>query len=146
MMVRWLFFFFPCEGWLHSICTWIKEVEQLQKLCQSVCKNRIGRLGALCVQMGPESEICLLLGEKGAWFDKITVESCWLARLSRHLRAPCKKLTISLSFSASHVSPLGGVPFLQVLCTLWGTCCLCGPGCAPGVFLSCSLPQGPCKG
>lgn len=140
-----LFFFFLCEGWLHSICTQIKEVEQLQKLCQSVCKNPTGRLGALYVQMGPESEICLLLGEKGAWFDKITAESCWLAWLRRHLCILCKKLTIILSLSASHISPLGVVQFLHVLCPLWGTCCLCSPGSAPGVFLSHSVLQGPCK-
>lgn len=71
-------FFFPRvkDGCIQHAHMQIKDIEQLQKLCQSVCQNHIGRPGALYVQMGPESEICLLVGEKGAWFDKITTESC----------------------------------------------------------------------
>lgn len=77
----YLYFFSVKDGCIQHAHTQIKEVEQLQKLCQSVCQNRIGRPGALYVQMGPESEVCLLTGEKGAWFDKITAESCSLAWL-----------------------------------------------------------------
>lgn len=77
----YLFFFSVKDGCVQHAQAQIKDVEQLQKPCQSVCQNHIGRPGALYVQMGPESEIGLLMGEKGAWFDKITTESCWLTWL-----------------------------------------------------------------
>lgn len=54
------------DGCIQQAHRQIKEVEQLQKLCQSDCQNQIGRPGVLYVQMGPESEICLLMGVKGA--------------------------------------------------------------------------------
>ena len=81
MMIRIYFFFSVKDGCIQHAYVQTKVVEQLQKLCQSVCQNHIGGPGALYVQMGPESETCLLMGEKGAWFDKITTESCWLAWL-----------------------------------------------------------------
>lgn len=66
MMICIYFIFSMKDGCIQHAHRQIKEVERLQKLCQSDCQNHIGRSGVLCVQMGSESEICLLIGVKGA--------------------------------------------------------------------------------
>lgn len=69
------------DGCIQHARTQIKDVEQLQKLPQSVCQSRTGRPGASYVQVGTATEISLFMGEKGVWFDKVTAERCWIAWL-----------------------------------------------------------------
>lgn len=97
-MIRIYFFFSMKDGCIQHAHRQIKEVEQLQKLWQSDCQNHIGRRGVLYVQMGPESEICLLMGVKGAWFDETAAENSWLAWLWLHLHMPCKRLALNIYF------------------------------------------------
>lgn len=133
----YLFFFSVKDGCIQRAHIRIKDFEQLQKLCQSVCQNHAGRPGALYIQLGPENKICLLMGEKRAWFDKITAQSCWLAWLWLHLHAPCEKLALNPCFCELCFS-LGGA---EPLSPLWGTSHLGGTGPAPAarLALSCSL-------
>ena len=135
----YLFSFSVKDGCIQHAHAQIKGVAQLQKPCQSACQNHIG--SALYVQMGPEREICLLMGEKGAWLDKVTAESRWLAWLCPHLQTPCKKLALKYLFYFLSVSRVcvSGMCSLRVLCPRRDTSCLRGPGPAPGVTLQCSL-------
>lgn len=134
-MICIYFIFSMKDGCIQHAHRQIKEVEWLQKLCQSDCQNHIGRPGVLCVQMESESEICLLIGVKGAWCDETTAENSWLAWLWPHLHVSHKRLALIIYFFffffSCHVSLLE-MCSIHAPCPLWGTSCICCPGPAPG--------------
>lgn len=117
-MICIYFIFSMKDGCIQHAHRQIKEVEWLQKLCQSDCQNHIGRPGVLCVQMESESEICLLIGVKRAWCDETTAENSWLAWLWPHLHVSHKRLALIIYFFFFFFLPCFSFVDVQHSCTM----------------------------
>lgn len=134
-MICIYFIFSMKDGCIQHAHRQIKEVERLQKLRQSDCQNHIGRPGVLCVQMESESEICLLIGVKGAWCDETTAENSWLAWLWPHLHVSHKRLALIIYFFFFFFPAM----FLFWRCAAFMHHALSG---APAAFAALALPLG----